>query len=138
MHIGIHIHSEKYRFYKLSFKNFSHVYDNAKLTIIQKNSSIETPFLFFCNSNNYIYLPRWLNYVVPVFVGILLGRKLSMSNKGWPSQKGCQLISKPPSHPTGTHLSVDQESSHICYKITTETFPTLSHVPWGRGIVDTK
>ena len=26
---------------------------------------------------------------------IVLGRKLGMSNKGWPKGKGCKLISKP-------------------------------------------
>ena len=39
----------------------------------------------------------------------MLGRKLGMSNKQWPSRKGCKLISKP--HPKHT-----QESSQICYK----------------------
>lgn len=53
---------------------------------------------------------------------LLLGRKLGMSKEGWPSQKGCKLISKPhPRHP--------QESSQIPTKITAETFPTPAHVP---------
>ena len=51
--------------------------------------------------------------------GGLSGRKLNMSNlKGGLAEKRCKLISK--LHPRHT-----QESSQICYKITTETFQLL-------------
>ena len=40
---------------------------------------------------------------------VLVGRKLGMSNEGWPSQKGCKLICK-------LHPRHAQESSQICYK----------------------
>lgn len=51
--------------------------------------------------------------------GGLSGRKLNMSNvKGGLAEKGCKLISK-------LHPRLTQESSHIYYKITTETFQVL-------------
>ena len=48
---------------------------------------------------------------------MMLGRKLDMSNKGKPSVKGCKLIFK--LHPRHT-----QESSLICFEITTYTLGT--------------
>ena len=75
---------------------------------------------------------------------ILLGRKLGMSTKGWPSWKRYKLISKPhPRHILETqarfieeetpgdlgHQSGPGELTDSCYKITTETSPTPTHVP---------
>ena len=58
----------------------------------------------------------------------MLGRKSGMSNEGWPSWKGCKLISKPyPRHMRRTH--------RYATKITTGTFPTLHMYP--RHTVDT-
>ena len=48
---------------------------------------------------------------------MMSGRKLDMSNKGKPGVKGCKLISK--LHPRHT-----QESSLICFEITTYTLGT--------------
>ena len=42
----------------------------------------------------------------------LLGRKLGMSNEGWPSQKGCKLISKP-------HLDTPKRAHRYATKTTT-------------------
>ena len=51
----------------------------------------------------------------------VLGRKLGMSMKGWPSRKECKLISKPhPRHP--------QEGSQIQYKIP-QSLSQFQHMP---------
>ena len=49
-----------------------------------------------------------------------------MSNKGWHSQKGYKLISKPYSRDT-------QKSAQIGYKITTESFLIPAHGPWAHS-----
>ena len=47
---------------------------------------------------------------------------LDMSKEGWPSQKGCKLISKP--HPRHT-----QELTHLLQNNQGVTSPTLAHAP---------
>ena len=57
----------------------------------------------------------------------LLGRRLGMSNEGWPSQKGCKLISKP-------HLDTPKRA-HRCATKVTALFQHLHRGP--RHTVDT-
>ena len=57
----------------------------------------------------------------------LLGRKLGLSNEGWPSQKGCKLISKP-------YLDTPKRA-HRCATKVTALFQHLHRGP--RHTVDT-
>jgi len=49
----------------------------------------------------------------------MLGRELGISYKGWPSLKGCKLISK-------SHPDMPRKAHRYATKVTTETFPTAA------------
>ena len=75
-------------------------------------------WLYFCFLLHSNYVTYHLAFMV------LLGMKLGMSSEGWPSWKRFKLIKF---HPDTPQYSPGEFTDML--QITTETFPTLTHMP---------
>ena len=106
---------------KKSACKIAHFYFSPRMCVCVKLKSKSKQYLFSDDG-------LWVILFPPLY---LLGRKLGMSNKGWPSWKGCKLISK-------TQPRHTQESSQICYKNNHREFSGFCICSLGTQWIQTK